>query len=284
MIQEADTAAFTAEEDDPNYFASLVKFIYGGTIQEVLSCCASFSEVLCDEIVNSFEEAEQVRIRDDIAIMQEELRVGSFTRSTFCEEDQDPAPWVSRLASDIVNQLLGLYMLADKYLLDRLKSALISHILAILRSAWKHSDILGPLTMIIMLPREDDDLKLQVTQEIRLRIFELINESKFKSFLTGELRAFIAELTLQTYEDGDSRPRHHKSLRYCPICQCNQPPGGEHARKRYYCSGFDNRREPGDALPARERFWESENGSAGNDAPPWRGRRRGLSSRFLRRR
>lgn len=84
-------------------------YTYGADIDTVLAFSVELSPELDKEVGD--------RVRDEYGLGSENF----LESSALAQYDEDPDPWQSRVASEVSIELIQLYSLADRYVLQNLK-------------------------------------------------------------------------------------------------------------------------------------------------------------------
>lgn len=228
-------------------FEAVVHYMYGAPLVDVLQCCCpltGFSD-LFDDLISA--NASLARFKTDAL---DAIRIMSGGKNFRLR--RDPAPGFAQLMSVYCKQISQLYVVADQYCLEGLKSQLPHHIKTALSAAWNHSTILGTFDLLLASTQAEDELNVWIMDQIKIRFFVLLREPQFTEFCTRVPQLQMAKkLALEGY----MQQKIGKTLRYCHNVPCQRNVSTTIKRGVLYC---DHCSLAGVTSPPRTRMWPLE--------------------------
>ena len=227
-------------------FEALVHHMYGAPLGDVIQCCCPWEEPdLFDELIST-----NPSLRSTKGDALDAIKIMSSAKSF--RPRRDPTPAFAHLVSVYCKQISQLYIVADKYCLDELKTQLPRYIKTACSATWNHSAILEAFEILLEGTQAEDELNVWVLEQLKHRFFLLLREPQFTRFCT---RIPQLQMVKKLAIEGYMQQKKSKTLRYCHNAPCQRNVSTTIKRGVLYCAHCSL---PGFNGPARTRMWPLE--------------------------
>jgi len=147
VFQNIESGRYYSKED-PKIFAAVIHHMYGASLEDVARCC-------CLTVLSGLF-AELISIQPNLNRTKTDVldAINTMLRGAKSRLRRDPTPDFAQLMSVFCKQLCRLYVAADQYGLEDLKTQLVDFIKVAISTTRNHSAILDNFKLSCLMIRE----------------------------------------------------------------------------------------------------------------------------------